>query len=83
MTPTDRDEPPLRAITGFHRDEKGDWIARLACGHGQHVRHDPPFRNRPWVQTPAGRARMVGRELGCRKCERGEPVDAFARAPCA
>ena len=27
-------------IASFHQDELGDWVARLACGHHQHVRHD-------------------------------------------
>ena len=26
-----------------------DWVAELECGHTQHVRHDPPWTNRPWV----------------------------------
>src|SRR6056297_2331121 len=38
-------------VTGFHRDENDDWVADLGCGHGQHVRHRPPFFNRPWTQT--------------------------------
>ncbi len=36
----------LRAIDGYHQDEVGDWVAELRCGHGQHVRHRPPF----WVR---------------------------------
>ena len=31
-----------QAILGFHLDEENDWVADLACGHGQHVRHNPP-----------------------------------------
>jgi len=42
-----------RAIDGFHQDEVGDWVAELRCGHGQHVRHHPPFWVRPWVLTGA------------------------------
>ena len=38
-----------RPIVGYHRDEEGDWVADLGCGHGQHVRHRPPFQPRPWV----------------------------------
>ena len=30
-------------IVGFHVDEYGDWVADLQCGHGQHVRHQPPI----------------------------------------
>lgn len=61
-------------ITGFHQDEEGHWVAELACGHGQHVRHKPPFINRPWVLTEAGRQAHVGLSLNCLKCERGEAV---------
>lgn len=32
-----------QAIIGFHQDEKGDWVARLACRHQQHMRHNPPW----------------------------------------
>ena len=43
-----------RKIVGFHQDERLDWVADLECGHGQHVRHDPPWTLRPWVVTPRG-----------------------------
>jgi len=56
-------------ITGYHQDEEGHWVAELACGHGQHVRHDPPWQLRPWVITPEGRARFLGVELECVKCD--------------
>lgn len=65
-----------RPITGFHRDDRGDWVAELACGHDQHVRHDPPWTNRPWVATSEGRDAALGRPLNCVKCDRGEPPDA-------
>lgn len=64
-----------RDIVGFRRDEEGDWVAVLACGHGQHVRHKPPFINRPWVLTAAGRRAHLGQTLECLKCDRGEPAD--------
>jgi len=64
-----------RAITGFHQDEIGDWVAELACGHNQHVRHNPPWINRPRMATPEGRQSMVGHELACRKCADGAPRD--------
>lgn len=50
-------------------EESGAWIADLSCGHTQHVRHQPPFQQRPWVLTPEGRARFVGAEVECRRCE--------------
>jgi hypothetical protein len=62
-------------ISGYHQDENRDWVAELACGHYQHVRHQPPFTERPWVQTEAGRESMLGSRLDCRKCELGAPAD--------
>ncbi len=61
-----------RPIAGYHQDEKGDWVAELSCGHGQHVRHKPPFTLRPWVQSADGRAAMLGTELDCVRCDQGE-----------
>jgi len=58
-----------QAIIGFHQDEQGDWIADLACGHAQHVRHQPPLTSRPWVLTEAGRRSHLGQQLNCLKCE--------------
>jgi hypothetical protein len=56
-------------IVGFHQDEQGDWVADLACGHGQHVRHQPPFANRPWILSEEGRRQKLGERLNCKKCE--------------
>jgi hypothetical protein len=56
-------------ITGFHQDEEHHWVADLACGHTQHVRHDPPWQSRPWVTTPEGRASKLGQLLECKKCD--------------
>ncbi len=65
---------PLRAIVGFRQDDELHWVAELSCGHGQHVRHDPPLVTRPWVLTEAGRTGRLGVELPCLRCLRGEPV---------
>lgn len=62
-------------ITGYHKDAEGHWVAQLACGHNQHVRHDPPWMNRPWVVTPAGRQSMLGHVLQCVKCDERAPPD--------
>ena len=59
-------------IIGFHQDEVGDWVADLACGHTQHVRHDPPWQERPWVITTEGRQSRLGFALMCKTCEEGE-----------
>lgn len=56
-------------IIGFHQDEEQHWVADLACGHTQHVRHDPPWQNRPWVIDVEGRQQKIGIELECKKCE--------------
>ena len=64
-----------RAITGFHQDEEGNWVAHLACGHQRHVRHDPPWIRRPWVTTPEGRRRFLGRRINCGTCDaEGRPA---------
>ena len=63
-------------ITGYHRDHERHWVAELACGHFQHVRHDPPLVERPWVVTEQGRASFVGSLLDCRKCDEGAPADS-------
>jgi tellurite resistance-related uncharacterized protein len=66
-----------RRISGFHQDDQGDWVADLECLHRQHVRHRPPFQDRPWVTTEAGRAERVGAELECPLCTRAELPDGL------
>ncbi|MEQ8166124.1 MAG: DUF3565 domain-containing protein [Alphaproteobacteria bacterium] len=55
-------------IAGFHRDDEGHWVADLDCGHSRHVRHDPPFVERPWVMTEAGRKAFLGTDMPCAEC---------------
>ena len=55
-------------IVNFEQDDEGHWVALLACGHKQHVRHDPPLRNRAWVLTESGRQRFLGAKLTCKLC---------------
>ncbi|MDO6712838.1 DUF3565 domain-containing protein [Aliiglaciecola sp. 2_MG-2023] len=64
-----------QAIKGYHKDEQRHWVAELDCGHNQHVRHTPPWANRPWVETASGRNAKLGFMLDCKKCDRGEPKD--------
>ena len=66
-----------RNITGFGVDQRGEPIAQLDCGHAQHVRHEPPFRLRPWVLTAQGRASMLGTVTDCLRCTRLEWPDDF------
>lgn len=69
---------PQSTIVAFEQDEEGAWVARLACGHGRHVRHEPPFRVAPWVTTAAGRAERLGMPMPCRFC-RMPPIPDDAR----
>jgi tellurite resistance-related uncharacterized protein len=62
----------LRTIVGFHQDDDGDWVAHLSCRHRQHVRHRPPFFDREWVTTAAGRSSRLGAEIDCPLCDRAE-----------
>ncbi len=57
-----------RSITGFHQDEDEDWVAELACGHVQHLRHKPPFEERVAMTTEVGRAGLIGELLDCLLC---------------
>ena len=59
------------SITGYHKD------AELACGHFQHVRHNPPWVSRPWVVTAEGRKSMLDHKLACKKCDLRAPVDTI------
>ena len=58
-----------RKIAGFHQDNEGHWVADLECGHTQHVRHNPPWTNRPWVVTLPGRQQFIGHFLNCKECD--------------
>jgi tellurite methyltransferase len=62
----------LRSMVGFHQDSEAHWVAELSCGHGQHVRHRPPFELRPWVLSPEGRSARLGQSLECVRCDRRE-----------
>jgi tellurite resistance-related uncharacterized protein len=55
-------------ICGFHQDAEGNWVAELACGHAQHVRHRPPWECRPWVASEVERAQKVGADMDCPLC---------------
>jgi tellurite resistance-related uncharacterized protein len=67
-----------RAITGFQQDAEGHWVAELSCGHGRHIRHNPPLVERPWVQSEAGRNQRLGELLDCVGCDRRELPSGFA-----
>ncbi len=69
-----------RTIVGFSQDESGDWVARLSCLHRQHVRHRPPFQDRAWVLSEAGRAAQVDSDIGCTPCDQAELPDGLRAA---
>ena len=62
-------------IVGYHQDEEHHWVASLACGHNQHVRHQPPWMVRKWVTTAKGRESKLGFLLFCVKCVEKAPRD--------
>jgi tellurite resistance-related uncharacterized protein len=68
----------LRPIRGFHRDDEGAWVAELACGHNQHVRHNPPWQVRPWVTDDAERHSKIGSELDCLYCNMAALPDGLS-----
>jgi len=59
-------------MVDFVLDDSGDWIARLSCGHSQHVRHRPPFQERDWVLAEETRRARLGTYLLCPLCDRAE-----------
>jgi len=67
-------------IVSFQLDEFGDWKALLACGHCQHVRHNPPMVERPWVLTKEGRQKFMGHKLNCKLCVSDATPKAAATA---
>jgi tellurite resistance-related uncharacterized protein len=64
-------------LSGFHQDGDGEWVAELSCHHHQHVRHRPPFRERPWVLDEAGRDARLGTDIDCPLCDRAELPEAL------
>lgn len=56
-------------ITDYLQDMENHWVAKLSCGHVQHVRHDPPWMEREWVTTEEGRQSRIGVELNCVVCD--------------
>jgi tellurite resistance-related uncharacterized protein len=66
-----------RSMVEFTTDADGHWVALLACGHRQHVRHDPPLVERPWVTTAEGRRTRIGQRLDCGRCDAFEIPDDY------
>ena len=58
----------MEKITGFHLVKDNHWVADLASGHTQHVRHNPPWYQREWVLSDNGRNDFIGFEFECKSC---------------
>jgi hypothetical protein len=56
-----------RRIVGYRTDAEDHWVAELECGHGQHVRNDPPWTERPWVTSEEGQCKPTGRGIKLRE----------------
>ncbi|MFI8479941.1 DUF3565 domain-containing protein [Pseudomonas sp. NPDC078700] len=61
---------PVRLLD-FRQDEDGHWVAVLSCGHTQHLRHEPPWQNRAWVESPELRRAQLGQPFMCGWCAAG------------
>lgn len=59
-------------MVDFILDDDRVWIARLSCGHRQHVRHNPPLQERAWVLDETTRRERLGTCLLCPSCDRAE-----------
>ncbi|MEL6821541.1 MAG: DUF3565 domain-containing protein [Calditrichota bacterium] len=56
-------------ILRFHKDEKGDWIVDLDCGHSRHMRHDPPWSNMDWIHSSEARWDRMQKPIECTECD--------------
>jgi hypothetical protein len=64
-----------QGIIGDDQDDAQPWVAILACGHPQHLRHQLPWTDRPWVLTATGRERCLGSRLDCPLCDQAPRPD--------
>lgn len=65
-----------QVMVDFVLDDEQHWVAVLACGHRQHVRHRPPLVERHWVLTASGRQSRLGQTLWCKHCQRDGIMDS-------
>ncbi|MFZ2319381.1 MAG: DUF3565 domain-containing protein [Pseudomonas sp.] len=65
-SPDKRDQAAL--LLDFRQDDQGHWVALLSCGHTQHLRHQPPWQNRPWVVDQQQRHALLGQPFPCGWC---------------
>jgi hypothetical protein len=65
-SPDKRDPTPR--LLDFRQDDQDHWVALLSCGHTQHLRHQPPWQNRPWVIDQQQRHALLGQPFPCGWC---------------
>jgi len=58
-----------RTITGFFKNDRDHWTARLDCGHTRTIRHNPPWVNRRWVLREASCRQRIGSAINCKACD--------------
>ncbi len=66
-----------RIMLAIERDDAGEWIARLDCGHRRHLRHRPPLSSMPWLLDEAERNARIGQSIECGRCAQCEPPDGL------
>ena len=67
-------------LLGWRQDEDGHWVAVLACGHTQHLRHQPPWQSRAWVLDAGQRLKKIGQPFACGWCAKGIDDDSLDRS---
>jgi len=81
------DEPPgasldkQQGIVGDHQDNAQGWVAILGYRHRHHRRQQPPWTNRPWVMTTAGRESRLGARPDCPRATRPHAPPARVTLP--
>ena len=55
-------------VLDLRQDQEQHWVAVLACGHTQHLRHQPPWQNRHWLLDPQQRNAIIGQPFVCGWC---------------
>ena len=71
VTPSRNGVTHETSIVGYFQDENQDWVAKLKCGHNQHVRHNPPWINRPVGHHARGTRRAHRRRAGLQEMRPG------------
>jgi hypothetical protein len=59
----------MRAFSGFHSDDRSDFIAEISCSHHRHVRRRSSIEVRPWVLDPESGRSRVENARSCPLCD--------------